>query len=195
MSSGAVVASQDQETRQAVAKKPISAAPLSTVQLVAAPTVAKKQDISTSAPDVATTPASPNAGELASQRELVDNSISKEELNILIAKFIRSYEEGDLRLFLSLFTEDALTNDQNNREGIAEDYRTMFADTEKRQFIFNGLRWVHGDDAKATGEGGFEVKILPKGGGSIDTYTGNVTIRVEKRKQTVLITHLYHEYQ
>lgn len=135
------------------------------------------------------------ANEVASLRELVTNSITKEELNKLIARFVRSYEEGDLRLFISLFAEDARTNDRNNRKGIAEDYRNMFKDTEKRQFIFNGLRWVHEDDAKARGEGNFEVKILPKGESSINTYAGNVTIHVEKRRQTVLITQLYHDYQ
>lgn len=129
-----------------------------------------------------------------SEVQQVANSISKEELNQLIAKFVRSYEEGDLRLFISLFAEDARTNDQNNRKGIAEDYRNMFEDTEKRQFIFNGLRWVHEDDAKARGEGNFEVKILLKGGSSINTYAGNITIHVEKRRQTVLITQLYHDY-
>ena len=195
------------------------------VASVAAPPVAKKLDGSTPASVVATTLTSPTASEVAklpampgetmitqamsegvpslrstanevaSLRELVTNSISKEELNKLIAKFVRSFEEGDLRLFISLFAEDARTNDQNNRKGIAEDYRNMFEDTEKRQFIFNGLRWVHEDDAKARGEGNFEVKILPKGEGSINTYAGNITIHVEKRRQTVLITQLYHEYQ
>jgi hypothetical protein len=193
--SGIDVASLDQETRQTVAQKQIPDTPVSEVQQVATPPVAKKLDVSTPAPVVATTLTSPTAGELASLRELVTNSISKEELNKLIAKFVRSYEEGDLRLFTSLFAEDARTNDQNNRKGIAEDYRNMFEDTEKRQFIFNGLRWVHEDDGKAIGEGGFEVKILPKGEVGIDTYTGSITIHVEKRKQTVLITQLYHEYQ
>jgi hypothetical protein len=223
--SGIAVASLDHETRRTVAQKQISDTPVSEVQQVATPPVAKKLDGSTPAPVVATTLTSPTAGEVAklpampgetmitpamsegvpslrstanevaSLRELVTNSISKEELNNLIAKFVRSYEEGDLGLFISLFAEDARTNDQNNRKGIAEDYRKMFEDTQKRQFIFNGLRWVHEDDAKARGAGNFEVKILPKGEGSINAYAGNITIHVEKRRQTVLITQLYHDYQ
>lgn len=223
--SGIAVASLDQETRQPVAQKQISDTPVSEVQQVATPPVAKKLDGSTPAPVVATTLTSPTAGEVAklpampsetmitqamsegvpslrstanevaSLRELVTNSISKEELNKLIAQFVRSYEEGDLGLFISLFAEDARTNDQNNRKGIAEDYRNFFEATGKRQFIFNGLRWVHEDDAKAKGEGNFKVKILPKEEGSINTYAGNITIHVEKRRQAVLITQLYHDYQ
>lgn len=206
-------------------KQQISDPQVSEVQQVTTPPVAKKLDGLTPAPVVATTLTSPTAdevaklpampsetmitqamsagvpslrstaNEVASPRELVTNSISKEELNKLIAQFVRSYEEGDLRRFMSLFAEDARTNDQNNRKGIAEDYRNMFEDTEKRQFIFNGLRWVDEDNAKARGEGSFEVKILPKGKGSINTYVGNITIYVEKRRQTVLITQLYHDYQ
>jgi curved DNA-binding protein CbpA len=223
--SGIAIASLDQESRQTVAQKQIADPPVSEVQQVATPPVAKKLDGSTPASVVATTPTSPSAGKVAklpampgkktitpamsegapslksnankvaSPREPVTNSISKEALNKLIAKFIRGYEEGNLGLFISVFAEDARTNDQNNRKGIAEDYRNMFEGTEKRQFIFNGLRWVHEDDAKARGKGSFVVKILPKGEGSINTYAGNITIHVEKRRQTVLITQLYHDYQ
>ncbi len=119
----------------------------------------------------------------------------QEALDSLMRTFVRSYEEGDLRRLLSVFAQDARTNDRNDRQGIAEDYRELFGVTEKRQFIVDDLAWTQIDEAHAKGEGAFEVKVLLKGETSITTVRGQVEIDVEKRGRDLLITRFFHTYE
>ena len=119
----------------------------------------------------------------------------QEALDSLMRTFVRSYEEGDLRRLLSVFAQDAHTNDRNDRQGIAEDYRELFGMTEKRQFIVDDLAWTQIDDDHAKGEGEFEVKVLLKGETSITTVRGQVEIDVEKRGRDLLITRFFHTYE
>lgn len=122
-------------------------------------------------------------------------AIPQEELDSMMRVFVRSYEEGDLRGLLSVFAQDARTNDRNDREGIAGDYRELFEVTEKRQFIIEDLTWTQSGKDRAQGEGGFEVKVLLKGEPSITTVKGRVKIDVEKRGRDVLITRFFHTYE
>jgi len=121
--------------------------------------------------------------------------IPQEDLDSMIRTFVRSYEEGDLKTLLSVFAGDARTNDRADRNGIAEDYRDLFDVAEKRQFIFDGLKWDRTVENHARGKGAFEVKILLKGESLVSTITGQVTIDVERRGKDLLITRFFHAYQ
>lgn len=121
--------------------------------------------------------------------------IPQETLDSLMRVFVRSYEEGDLKRLLSVFAQDAHTNDRTDRNGIAKDYRELFEVTEKRQFIIDDLTWAPVNEERARGEGAFEVKVLLKGETSITTVRGQVKIDVEKRGREFLITRFFHSYE
>jgi len=121
--------------------------------------------------------------------------IPQGDLDKMIRTFVRSYEEGNLKTLLSVFAGNARTNDRTNRNGIAEDYRDLFGVAEKRQFIFDDLKWDRTVENHAKGKGAFEVKILLKGESTVTTIVGQVTIDVERRGKELLITRFFHTYQ
>lgn len=124
----------------------------------------------------------------------ISNNISDRELSGFIADFVRGYEAGDLALFMNLFAEDAQTPDQNNRQGIRQDYQELFQGTEKRQFIINNLRWVKEDNNRAHGVGGFKVIVQAPGEAALSTFIGEVTFQVQKGPQGILIKRIEHTY-
>ncbi len=156
-------------------------------------------------PEVKTPPPEPGTKTVVSllpepkqSRSVVEKTIAlipDEDLKKMMNIFVHSYEEGDLARLLSVFAQDARTNDRSNRDGIAEDYRDLFGMTEKRQFIFDDLKWTQKDEGRARGEGDFEVKLLLKGETSVTTVKGRVTIDVEKRGNDLLITRFFHSYK
>lgn len=120
--------------------------------------------------------------------------ISQRELALLIFRFIRSYEDGNLFQFMRLFSEYAKTEDNSNRLSIEADYKDLFRKSAARRFILGDLDWKY-NNAVAEGNGFFEVKIWPKGGNQFKTFTGEVTITVLKTEaEGLLITGLYHSF-
>lgn len=171
--------------KKPVTKKPAAKTPPKVVKpaKVPAPVVAKpvkkKPVVVAKAKKAAPAPAKP--------------LISQRELSILMFKFVRAYEEGNLFQFLGLFDSNARTEDRIGVGEIRKDYELLFSRSDVRQFVISDLKWIH-DGRNSVGKGKFEVKIKPRGDSSLNSYIGKVTFHVVKRSDEVFISELYHTY-
>ncbi|MGE3481531.1 MAG: DnaJ domain-containing protein [Gammaproteobacteria bacterium] len=122
-------------------------------------------------------------------------AITIQELDRLAETFSRAYEAGDLDTLVGLFSEDARTNDQSSKSGIAADYRELFQISETRTFTISRLRWEQdkrGDGLK--GEGDFQVDVVLKSDQSVTTVQGKVLFHVRRGPDGILITEMLHTY-
>ncbi|MBK8162863.1 MAG: hypothetical protein IPK65_06905 [Gammaproteobacteria bacterium] len=122
-------------------------------------------------------------------------AITIQELDRLAETFSRAYEAGDLDTLVGLFSEDARTNDQSSKSGIAADYRELFQISETRKFTISRLRWEQdkrGDGLK--GEGDFQVDVVLKSDQSVTTVQGKVLFHVRRGPDGILITEMLHTY-
>ncbi len=112
-------------------------------------------------------------------------------LSTLMHRFVSSYETGNLDQFMSLFTEDAQTNERRNRNEIRTDYDDLFQTTDQRQLKLIDFNWEPGNHT-VQGWGRFEVKVRKKGRPEVTIYVGGLKFQVEKPGPQLRITHLYH---
>ncbi len=112
-------------------------------------------------------------------------------LSTLMQRFVSSYDTGNLDQFMSLFTEDAHTNERRNRNEIRADYDDLFQTTDQRQLTLIDVNWEPGNHT-VQGWGRFEVKVRKKGRLEVTTYVGGLKFQVEKPGPQLRITHLYH---
>lgn len=119
--------------------------------------------------------------------------ISSTELSILLFKFVRAYEEGNLFQFLGLFDPDARTEDRVGIREIRKDYELLFKKSDVRQFIIQDMNWTK-EGIRAVGKGKFEVKIKAQGSDKMNAYSGTVTFHVVKRADEIFVTQLFHSY-
>ena len=117
--------------------------------------------------------------------------ISQAELVTLLKKFVFVYEAGDINQFLNLFDQNVRTNDRYTKEGLREDYESLFKTTDLRQMVLGNVNWELRDN-KADGWGNFEVKVRNKGEQTIKAFNGSLTFHVVKVDGRLLIKHLYH---
>jgi len=119
--------------------------------------------------------------------------IGDKELSRLISDFSLIYEEGQLDSFMSLFSKDALTNNDEDWDSIRKDYKSLFDTTEMRVIELKNMRW-NKEDIAATGRGEFIVTVLRRGGDNVRKFTGNIKLVVEKANDKLLINGMYHSY-
>jgi len=117
--------------------------------------------------------------------------ITTTTLSTLMHRFVSSYETGNLDQFMSLFTEDAQTNERRNRDEIRTDYDDLFQTTDRRQLKLIEFNWEPGNHT-VQGWGRFEVKVRKKGRPEVTKYVGGLKFQVEKPGPQLRITHLYH---
>ena len=116
---------------------------------------------------------------------------SADTLSALLHRFVSSYETGNLDQFMTLFAEDAQTNERRNRDEIRTDYDDLFQTTDRRRLKPIDINWEAGNHT-VQGWGRFEVKVRKKGKPEVTTYIGGLRFRVEKPGPQLRITHLYH---
>ena len=119
------------------------------------------------------------------------NSISQRELALLILKFTRYYEEGNLPQFLSLFDEQVHTEDSTTIDAIRADYSDLFKKTALRQISLGDIHW-ESTGRLAHGTGPFEVRISASEGAAARSLSGDITFHLEKKNGHTLIIGLYH---
>lgn len=150
--------------------------------------------------DTATEPAAaPNGNAAARDAELNQASatkpaperLTKEDLGTLIKRFAYVYEAGDIEQFMNLFAANARTNDRMNRDGIRQDYETLFRTTDLRQFKLSHINWEV-DTNQAHGWGNFEVTVRRAGDQELHNYSGSVTLYVERVDGRPRIVRLFH---
>lgn len=118
----------------------------------------------------------------------------KDELRVLLKKFVASYNRGDIDSLMVLFSQEARTNDRNNFNEIRLDYEELFQTTSSRNIVLKNLTWDFSENI-AVASGLFEVKIQPKASKNINIYKGKIRISATKYEGGVLITQLLHNTQ
>jgi len=137
------------------------------------------------------------AQKVAPQPKKPDDSLianlTDADLNRLIFYFKRSYESGDIDIFGSLFTEDAITNESANRIQIIRDYDALFEVTDKRSIQLKNLTWSKEGDI-ANGSGTFILSIIEKEGMAPEEIRGEINIKAEKIDHKAQIRELFYRY-
>ena len=95
---------------------------------------------------------------------------------------------------MSLFSQEARTNDRSNINEIREDYAQLFQTTKSREIVLNDITWKFTAN-KAVASGLFAAKIQPKTDHQINIYRGKIRIAVTKYEGGILITQLLHNTQ
>lgn len=150
-------------------------------------------DNAATAPAVVATAAPPVVEASRPISDAASMNISIQELDRLAATFSQAYEAGNLDLLLGLFSEDAHTNDQSDKAGIAEDYRELFQLSSKRSFTIERLRWEQDKNGGLKGEGDFQVEVQLKSGAA-NSVKGKVIFYVKRGPAGLLITEMIHSY-
>ena len=120
------------------------------------------------------------------------NEISQRELALLVMKFARYYEEGNLPSFLNLFDEQVRTEDSNSIDAIRNDYSELFKKTALRQIVLGDIHWENAGRT-AQGTGPIEVRINTAEREPARSLKGDITFQLERKKDRgVVIIALYH---
>ena len=118
--------------------------------------------------------------------------MTKEELNKVVSQFAHSYNQGDINRLMSLFADNASTNDRYNKTGIKADYAELFNNTQTRKLMIKDVKWRLVKD-KAEGAADFVVTVRPKNSVESNFYQGYIKITAIKKFKDVYITSLIHE--
>ncbi len=127
----------------------------------------------------------------AASQDLAARAITRAEVRAMLRKFVASYEAGNLNEFMNLFSEQARTNERVNRDGIRQDYVSLFRTTAMRRMELRDVTWNLANN-QAQGLGNFNVQVQKKGEGEVRTYTGSLSLSIEREGQELRITRLYH---
>lgn len=148
----------------------------------------------TDAQDLNVVVASNNAAASASKQNPASSAkaISNADLNKLTAQLVNSYEKGNIDSFTSLFSPNAVSNDEADLKTITKDYADLFATTSDRRMIIGDIKWNFANNT-ASGSGSMEVAVKPSGANKAQKYTGKIQIVVERQANGVQITRLFHE--
>lgn len=121
-------------------------------------------------------------------------NINEDELLNLVDNFIASYEAGNVDKVMSLFAGDARTNNRTNAKEIQSDYVELFKSTTARKMSITGMNWnVENDFARGVGD--YRAQINPVDAQSSQTFSGNITIQVQKAPSGLKITRFYFSNQ
>jgi hypothetical protein len=113
------------------------------------------------------------------------------ELQDITTQLVTSYETGDLKHFVSLFSKEIKTNDRIDLAGVTKDYSELFSTTSDRQMFIQNLKW-NNEKIGAKGTGDLEVVVLSDEGNPVYSMEGKIQIVAQKIDHDVKITHLYH---
>lgn len=120
-------------------------------------------------------------------------AVSEKELTVVLDRFQDAYEAGDMRELISLFARDARSDEAGDRDAIARTYEKLFNLTDARHLALKDMRWQEAGEAMK-GEGQFGVTVRERGRGLESSYTGRISLRIEKRDGQAVITRLEHSY-
>jgi len=116
---------------------------------------------------------------------------TKAELAVVVDRFVKAYNEGDIKTLSKIFATNAKTNDQNNLKEITRDYIDLFSKTTDRQMHIKALNWTY-KAGLAKGRGDLKVIVVTTMNSKAHIVNGTIQIGAKKQKGRVVITHLYH---
>lgn len=119
--------------------------------------------------------------------------VSEKELTAVLDRFQNAYETGNMRELISLFARDARSDEAADRDAIARTYEKLFNLTDARHLALKDMHWQEAGEAMK-GEGQFGVTVRERGRGLESSYTGRISLRIEKRDGQAVITRLEHSY-
>ncbi|MGD8567874.1 MAG: hypothetical protein PVJ39_07285 [Gammaproteobacteria bacterium] len=118
--------------------------------------------------------------------------LTRHELDKILFRFTSSYNNGNINQLMSLFHDNAVTNDRSNKRGIEADYEQLFDNTLSRNLMIKNINW-NVRQGRAEGAATFEVVVQPKNSAQATHYRGKIKIVAEKKSQGIYITRLLHD--
>jgi len=110
-------------------------------------------------------------------QQLVRPILSERELKILLGRFVRAYERGDLESFMQFFSEKARSGGKKGKHNIRKDYKKLFNNTISRRMRLNNIEWLSVGDVMR-GRGRFSVEVHTRGKEYTEKRKGQVVFEV-----------------
>lgn len=123
------------------------------------------------------------------RQDTVGNAIDTKRLAEFLDRFAAAYDVGDLPQFLTLFDNDAQSNNQSGLQKIGQSYAELFKKTKDRHMIIRDMSWKRYPD-RAHGRGSFEVRLSKQG--KPRSYTGKIVLSVSHNQEQLRISELYY---
>ena len=182
----------DAQAKPALVAPAIEPAPIDTE---ARPSKSKRKstESQSSAGSSTTTSSDTGVAEAPVESAPVSATLSERDLRQTLNTLTSAYESGDLNRFMAVFGANASTNDRQDKAGIENDYRELFAGTESRAMELKRLRWVRGVNS-ASAKGDFKVSVVRKGSADTKNFSGTIDIDFEKIDGQIKITGFHHSY-
>jgi hypothetical protein len=96
---------------------------------------------------------------------------------------------------MSLFSDDAHTTSQKDRESIRIAYNQFFQATRNRRLRLQKLEWSHVDQNTLIGRAPFILTLSQEGQKNPSQFSGTLIFHVENRSPHLLITQFDYEYK
>jgi len=122
-----------------------------------------------------------------------ETEIPATDLKILLSRLTSAYETGNLRKLVSIFAENAHSNDKTSLNEIEDDYRKLFAVTDMRKMMISNIQWEKVKD-QMRGKGNFQLTVREKGAGRVTSYDGSIKFGVAQSTRGIVITQLDYLY-
>ena len=119
--------------------------------------------------------------------------VDKRELDILISKFLRFYETGNLDQYLRLFSENIVTESYRGINLLQQDYERFFNATAIRSLDFNAVSW-RWDGPRAIGTGAIVATSQAPEMTSPVVMQGQIRIAVARNKDGISIEEFIQDF-
>lgn len=122
------------------------------------------------------------------------SKITNQQTWMLLAAMMSSYQNGDLKRFMSLFTEDARTESAYGKPQIYVQYKAQFAKPEQRKITITKLSWKNIGLKDRIGSGALKLEITPfDSGAPASNSTSPITLGVKLTPSGVKIKSLIYK--
>jgi len=118
------------------------------------------------------------------------NKPTEEELDIITAQFVNSYELGDINQFTALFTNNVVSNSHEDITGLKEHYTKVFNNTADRQMILHDIKWKF-RKGKAVGKAKMELSLVSTKNSQKKEQLSRLQLVAEKQHDKVVFTRFY----
>ncbi len=122
-----------------------------------------------------------------------EKDIQAVDLKILLSKLTSAYESGNLRKLVSVFAENARSNDKTSLNAIEDDYRKLFDVTDMRKMMISDIQWKKVKN-QMHGTGNFQLVVREKGAGRVTSYDGSIVLDVAQSTRGIVITQFDYRY-
>ncbi|MDH5326377.1 MAG: hypothetical protein OEZ68_11450 [Gammaproteobacteria bacterium] len=120
------------------------------------------------------------------------NQLTNTEARKITKQFVDYYQAGDIDKFVSLFSDNILSNDVNSIAALRKEYTALFKGTKTRKMIVHNVKWTFQDN-KAEGRGSMVVNVRSGDAAKPNIFQGKIHLILEKNQERVTITRLFHE--